>query len=138
MRGSIHSRQRAKQLRDFSGLPFQGSGGLATITPTDVDGLIEYHNKLFIFFETKLIGTEVPYGQWLAMTRLVNAIRKPCAFVVTHHEVSNPERDIDMASTVVESVYYKLRPDEPARWLRMKYQYTLKQICDAFIERIGD
>ena len=44
-RGVITNRARARQIRDFSGLQ------IGTITPTDLDGLIEFHDECFIFCE---------------------------------------------------------------------------------------
>jgi len=41
VRGKIEHRDRARQIRDFSNLRY------GNITPTDIDGLIEYQNKCF-------------------------------------------------------------------------------------------
>ena len=39
LRGATTYKERAKQGRDFTGLRY------GNITPTDIDGLIEYHGK---------------------------------------------------------------------------------------------
>ena len=43
-RGVIQNRDRKKQIIDFSGLKY------GKITPTDIDGLIEYKDKAMMFF----------------------------------------------------------------------------------------
>jgi len=47
VKGVIHAPQRATQLRDYSGLLF------GNITPTDIDGLIEYKNIGYVIIELK-------------------------------------------------------------------------------------
>jgi len=54
-----HIRERA----NFKGLRF------GTITPTDIDGLIEFEGKCCIFMETKHGDADLPVGQRLALER---------------------------------------------------------------------
>ena len=65
-RGAIQFRERRKQIIDFSGLR------VGNITPTDCDGLIEYHNKAYILFEIKHRDAKVPEGQLKALVRSVD------------------------------------------------------------------
>ena len=44
-RGVIRNRQFAQQLRDFSGLRF------GKITPTDIDGFMDFGDRLFVVLE---------------------------------------------------------------------------------------
>lgn len=98
MRGKINNRERARQIRDYSGLRF------GKITPTDIDGLLDFRNKLFVYIEIKLIGAELPYGQKLALERQCDAARKPgsrkTAVLIIEHDTA-PEEDIDAASCPV-------------------------------------
>ena len=64
-RGSIQFPDRARQLIDFSGLRYN------KITPTDIDGFIEYHDEAIVFMEFKYGNAELPYGQKLALERLL-------------------------------------------------------------------
>ena len=64
-RGVINNIQRAQQINDFSNLLY------GKITPTDIDGMIEYRGKLYIFFEIKYKDKDMPFGQRLALERLV-------------------------------------------------------------------
>jgi hypothetical protein len=123
MRGEIYDRERAAQIRNFSGLRWQN------ITPTDVDGLIEYHNKCYIFIEAKFGTGEVPFGQKLALTRLVDNLRKPAVLFVAAHQTP-PGQDIDMKTTLVSDFYFR------RRW-RSQDPVYLKDMIDRFIKKYG-
>lgn len=102
-RGKIQNRDRAKQIIDFSGLKF------GSITPTDIDGVIEYHNKAIIFIEMKYGEQPLPRGQKVALMRMVddlqNANKESCLLVCVHN-VDNPEIDVDAAQTNVKYIYW--------------------------------
>lgn len=72
-RGVIRNREHAQQLRDFSGLRF------GKVTPTDIDGFLEFGNRLFVVIEGKYGGAQMPYGQRLALERLIDVCHKPPA-----------------------------------------------------------
>lgn len=98
------NRDRAAQLIDFTGLKYK------TITPTDIDGFMEYHDKTFAFFEMKMEGAPLPRGQVLAITRLCDALNKTgkeAALFICRHNVQNPKEDIKAEKTRVESIYYR-------------------------------
>ena len=97
-RGRIVNRDRAKQLRDFSGLKF------GKITPTDIDMSMDFSGQVFIFAETKYKDTELTYGQRKHLEYLVEANKYPAVAYITEHE-NPPEIDIDMANTVVRAKY---------------------------------
>lgn len=63
-RGKIENRNRARQIIDFSGLQY------GKITPTDIDGLIEYHDKAILLLEFKYADAEMPRGQKVALERM--------------------------------------------------------------------
>ena len=99
MRGEIENKNRARQLRDFTGLTF------GKITPTDIDGFVEFWDRLFVWIEAKVAGTELPYGQRLALERVCDAIQnkqngKTAAVLILRHETT-PDQDIDFASCPV-------------------------------------
>lgn len=62
-RGVIRNLAYTRQRADFRGLRF------GTITPTDIDGLIEFEGRCCIFMETKHGDTDLPRGQRLALER---------------------------------------------------------------------
>ena len=116
-RGKIYNRERAQQLRDFSGLRF------GDITPTDIDGLVEFNDTLFVYFEAKRIGTLLPRGQKLALTRQCDAINgtknfygktRIAALIVIEHDTS-PDQDVDYAQLRVKNIYQNRRWTEPKK-----------------------
>ena len=62
-RGQIRNESRAKQLVDFTGF------GIGKITPTDLDGFIEYHGRGYFGVEFKLVGHPLPDGQRKSLER---------------------------------------------------------------------
>lgn len=71
MKSKIQNPERMKQLIDFKGLGLDGG-----IYPTDIDGLIEYHDKEYIIIEVKHGNAKVPVGQRVAMQRMVDDFTK--------------------------------------------------------------
>lgn len=91
-RGKQHTPRLAQQGRDFSGLRYD------KITPTDIDALLEFGDKLFVFIETKLPGVAMDRGQQLALERVVDAIAETgrrAIGIVCEHE--NRDGDINFA-----------------------------------------
>ena len=127
-RGSINNRDRAKQLRDFSGLQF------GSITPTDIDGLIEYQNKAYVFFELKYGEAEMPTGQRLAFERTTDDLenKKPTLFLIATHNVSDCNKDIDTANASVTE--YRLKGE----WVTFspEFRITTKKIIELFLENL--
>lgn len=122
-RGVINHRDRAKQLRDFSGLRF------GNITPTDIDGLIDFGNKYFIILEFKVEGVEMPRGQEIALERLVDNLQqnnKPSMAIIGIH--NHPiQEDIDCANCLVEKYRYKYN------WKNKEQKTTIKEMIDTFL-----
>ena len=99
----IFNRDRARQLIDFEGL------NVGSILPTDLDGLIEYHDEAFILYEFKYKGTEIPLGQRIAIERMVDTFSKAGKQAVAflcRHEVKDPNEDVLAKDATVTSVYW--------------------------------
>jgi hypothetical protein len=126
-RGVIRDRDRARQVRDFSGMLY------GTITPTDIDGLIEYRNKCYVLFEEKLGDAKLPRGQELALERICDDLGaiKPTIFIVASHN-TEPDQDIDVANSQV--VKFRFR----SRWYPIKNKMTTKDLTTKFIARFGE
>ena len=125
-RGSIYNRDRAKQLNNFSGLRY------GTITPTDIDGLIEYNNKAYILIEIKYKNNECPNGQRIALERLTDDLQKTgkdTICIIGTHEIENPEIDVDVATT--KAIMYRRNK----KW--HKCDTTTKEIIDNFLQTIN-
>lgn len=99
-RGLIRNRHRGTQCHDFSGLRF------GNITATDIDGLIEYRGKAYIFIEVKYKDAGLPFGQRLAFERLCDDLQhqKPTVLIVASHE---DEGDIDVERATVREYRFK-------------------------------
>jgi hypothetical protein len=132
-RGVIRNRARAKQLRDFSGLRF------GKITPTDIDGFLEFNDTLFVYIEAKQMGASLPYGQKLALVRMCNAIdgttnergqARVAAIVVVGHSTS-ADQDVDYARASVAGVYYK------KSWQGLNREMTCREAIEALLGLAG-
>lgn len=125
-RGKIRNRDAGKQIIDYSGLRYNN------ITPTDIDGLIEFKGKAFIFYEFKYGGAPMPLGQKIALTRLVDAIQKggtPAALILCSH--NNPaSEDIDAANAIAKSIYWKGSWGDGC-------SRTVREVTDGFLKYIG-
>lgn len=122
-RGAIRNRQIAMQIRDFTGLRF------GKITPTDIDGFLDFGDRLFIFIEGKRTGAPISYGQGLAMSRLVDACHCPPRRTAVALIVDHPagEADIDYAIATVRT--YRLG----GKWRQPMAPITLRAAIDRFI-----
>ena len=126
-RGKIQYRDRARQIVDFSDIRYKN------ITPTDIDGFFEKGNKAFVFYEYKLSGVDIPKGQKLALTRLVDVLSsagKAAVLFICRHEVSTPDEDIDAANSIVEKIYWN------NRWHR-GIGKTVKEHTDKFMQWVN-
>ena len=104
IKGEINNRERAQQQRDYSGLL------LGNITPTDIDGIIEYKNKGYIILELKHGDAKLPFGQRLALERLTDDLQrsgKPTICIIASHETNNTNIDIDVANSHMQEVRFK-------------------------------
>jgi len=119
-RGQIRSRRYASQQNDFSGLAY------GKITPTDIDGFLDFGGKAFVILEGKHVGAPLPLGQKIALTRNTDACQRggvSTLLIVAEHDTRG---DIDFASLPVRDYYYlrKWRPGS-AR--------TVRELIDVFL-----
>jgi hypothetical protein len=103
-----------------------------SISPTDIDGLIEYHNKCYVYFELKCKDTSLPNGQELAFLRMCDDLGKvkPTLLFVAEHETPL-DQDIDVASSLVVKFRFG------SRWYPVTKRVTAKELTARFIERFG-
>ncbi len=115
--------ERAKQLISFSNLQWGRNN-----RPTDIDALFEYHNLLYIVVELKYRGNEMPFGQSLALTRLVDdlSLRKPSMLILATHETPL-EEEVDLAAARVERVRLH------RTWRLPRRPVTVRTVMDTFI-----
>ncbi len=129
-RGVITNPDRARQLRDYSGLKF------GTITPTDIDGFIEYQGKAHIFIELKHGSAPLPDGQQLAYERLIDddigKTNKPAIVIVATHHIDDPQLNINVADAVVDKYRWN------GNWHYLTKTTTVKTLIKSFINFIND
>lgn len=127
-RGIIRQREISNTVKDFSRLRWKN------ITPTDIDGFIDFANRCFVVIELKYKQTEVPYGQLLAIERLVDGLGvngKHSLGIVASYDTCG---DVDVAICVVRSIR------TTGKWIPITLrEFTVKYIIDRFLNRfMGD
>lgn len=124
-RGVIKNREFATQVRDFRNLRF------GNITPTDIDGAIEYHNKAYVYIEVKYINSEVPYGQRLFLERQCDdmSVVKPAISIISFH---NTDGDIDVGNTTVSEYRYK------RAWHNPRSRMTTRELVAQFLNLVDE
>ena len=129
MRGAISHVARAQQINDFSGLLF------GKITPTDIDGLIEYNNKAYVILEVKYDGKDLPFGQRLAIQRMVDDFRnsgKQALALVVNHGIEDTSKHVPVADCMVRELYHS----KENRWRPPKQTMTARNIIDCFLQSV--
>lgn len=125
LRGDIYNPARASQLVSFSGILY------GKITPTDIDGLIDFGGNSFAILEFKFADAPLPFGQRLAIENLVYRLQNGGASaigIVCEHQT--PVHQAIIASdTIVRSYLYL------GEWQVPRERYTCKGLLDAFIHR---
>lgn len=124
-RGKIHNPARAGQLRDFSALRY------GTITPSDIDAIIDFGNRAFVIIETKVIGTAVPLGQRILLERMANRMTSggvSAVVLIAEHNTS-PAQVIDVGNCIVVETYI-------GAWRKASGNNTVRQAIGLFLERL--
>lgn len=111
-RGKIKYPERYKQL-----ISYEGMKRMRNITPTDIDGFIDYNGISFVYVEGKLEGKDVDYGQRKALENAVNshtsAGHPSCAIIFRHNEA--PENIIMAKDKTVSEIYYEKQWKPPKK-----------------------
>lgn len=123
-RGNIKYKGRAKQINSFNGMIRRRN-----ITPTDIDGIIDYGGKAFVILEGKYGDAELPKGQRMALENLANTIleaKKKSLVIVYRHYVHNVSDDINVSKQFVSEIYFK------RKWFQVGFDKTVLQIIEIF------
>lgn len=122
-RGKIRNKNHVPT-KDYSGLQY------GKITPTDIDGFMDFGNKTFIFIELKHGNGEIPFGQKLALERLCDACgteERTSAVLVARYRRDGG--DIDVAPLPVSE--YRIS----RQWHTPKQLISVKQAIDLLVQR---
>lgn len=115
-----------KQLIDFKGLAVDGN-----IYPTDIDGLIEYKDAEYIIFEVKYGDAEVPFGQRLALQRMVDDFTKAgkqAVVFICEHTVRDANKPVVAAWCKVREIYY----GKEKEWRAPDSEISVRAAVDSF------
>ena len=126
MKSKILNPKRMKQLIDFKGLKLDNG-----IYPTDIDGLIEYHDSEYIILEVKHNKAKVPWGQRLALQRMVDDFTKAgkkAVAIVCEHSVDDTNKPVVAAVCNVRELYY----GGEKRWRPPDSRMTVRQAVNNF------
>lgn len=123
-RGVIRNKKFALQVNNFVNLRY------GNITPTDIDGLIEFRNKAYVIIEIKHANYVLSEhnGQRLAIERLTDDLqeKKPTLALIARH---NENGDIDVAFCEVSEYRWK------HKWIVPKERISVKIIIDWFVKK---
>lgn len=126
----FHNKKYASALIDFTNLQ------KGNMHPTDMDGVIEYKDKCYVFIEYKYKDSEMPYGQELAYIRLANDVSpKPAMVIVAQHNGANGEGIIDGGNCLVRKYY----TNQSGIWHPIKgTNVKVNELVKTFINKYGD
>jgi hypothetical protein len=99
----IRNRERARQIIRFDGMAYGEKA-----YPTDIDAMIEWKDKCYVFIEAKFGDAPHPVGQKLLaerMTRALSAAGKHSLYLVARHSVP-PEQDVILADCLVHEYWF--------------------------------
>lgn len=125
----FHNKEYAGVLIDFTNLQKE------KIHPTDIDGLIEYKDKCYVFIEYKYKDSDVPFGQELAYVRLANDVApKPAIVIVAEHDGPNEEGVVDGGNCIVREYY----TNHSGMWHPIKgTTIKVNELVKTFINKYG-
>ncbi len=96
--GRVLSQYRFKQSILFDGLVY------GTISPTDIDGFLDFNNRLFVLIEAKSAGAPFCDGQRIAFERLARGSRVPTVYMFVTHSIPTIE-DVYLGDCGVAKVF---------------------------------
>jgi hypothetical protein len=127
-RGIIRNEKQAQVLRDFSGLRFERG-----ITPTDIDGFVEFADDVYVLIESKYTGSSLGGGQRKALERLTDCIShmRNSILIVCNHGV-NPEtgQKIDVGACIVQE--YRTTK----KWHKPTTEITVRRLIDLYRKHV--
>ena len=122
----------SRQAVNFEGLRWK------KLTPTDIDGIVEFWDKGYVIIETKYKDTELKRGQQLALERLCDDLEragKPTILFVTEHSTPR-DKTVRLASSTVRYYRYKGKNRAPKLDDRDGEPYWLDEAIQDWIEEI--
>lgn len=125
---TIIHKERALQVLSFHNLQVGKLGA------TDVDALIEYKDKGYMFIEVKYLDKQMGLGQRIALERLVNDTghNKLSIGLVCEHWVHDTNEFVDVGGCYIREIY----TSKEKKWRPTKTVLTVRQLYDLFRETL--
>lgn len=98
----LRNKNRAAQLLNFDGMEFGNKQA------SDIDYIMDWNGKMFIFAEVKHVKSEMTEGQCILFENLCDAIHaadKPAIGIVCRH-YTNEHEEVTLETCIVDSFYY--------------------------------
>lgn len=128
----IRNPEGMKQLIDFQGLELDSG-----IFPTDIDGIIEFHDLRYIVFEVKHENSPAPVGQKLALQRMVDDFTKSgkrAVAIICEHNIPADKGAVIAAKCNVREVYFGAEH----KWRPPHHQMKVREMVDLFLKYASD
>ena len=128
--GQYRNPERGRQLILFDGLQY------GDMSPTDIDGILDGKNRIWLIFEAKLADAPMRKGQRLTLERLVQDAGKAGKHgiaMVVEHEVYDEKENIVLADCVVREIYTTEHP----HWWPPYKPMTTKEMADLYMDYYG-
>lgn len=125
-RGVVRSIARATQHIDFSGLRW------SKITPTNIDGVLDFAKRLFGFLEFKMAGAPFPAGQRYLFEAIRQAIVRGetmCVVLIAEHEA------IDARMPIVASTAAVIEILDGPEWRAPLRPVTVREAIETYLRR---
>jgi len=126
-RGVVRSVARATQHIDYSGLRWD------KITPSNIDGVLDFSGRLFVFLEFKTVGAPMAFGQRLLFSNLHRAMARngvACAVLLAEHVTLDPKSAIGASEALVVEIL-----DGP-QWRAPLRSVTVREAVESYLRRI--
>lgn len=131
-RGVYQNVNRGRQLLRFDGLKW------GNITPSDIDGIVEFHDSVWVICEVKLGKKDLPLGQRLTLERFVDDTTKAgkhSIAIIAEHCIDNPYKDVFLKSDCMVREFYAT---ETKKWRPPKKPMTVEALMDTYISMYGN
>jgi hypothetical protein len=122
-RGKLRNPEFRYQEIDYSGLR------IGKCTPSDIDFMMEFNNKLFIAGELKYGTAQMQYGQETLLTRMADGHKIPFFILLVHH--TTPATEAIDAGNCKVSMYYS---NQTHKWITPNNQTVKELINDLYVK----
>jgi hypothetical protein len=99
------------------------------ITPTDIDGFIDYNGNAFVYMDAKLLGAPIQIGQKMALEHVVDSHCMAGNYsiaLIFEHECYDTDEIIDAKYCRVDTVYWD------GYWRKEKGNRTVLEVVRSF------